>query len=442
MAIAPKLEFRQTQALVMTPQLQQAIRLLQLSNLELDQYVEEELERNPMLERAEPEGGESGEAEAPAVADDDAAASDGISDDGLAGDPAATELDGATPPDGGDLGAAEGPLDTAYENDYTNDSAADGGATDDGAAATDGYELGDWASAGQGNGNGNGAGVSLEQVLTSEVTLKEHLRGQMSMLLSDPAERLIGAELIEHLDEAGYLAEDTTFIADRLGGEEELVDAVLAKLQSLDPPGVFAHDLRECLALQLREKDRYDPAMRALVENLNLLAEMDIAQLTEICGVEFDEVEEMIAELKALDPKPGLAFDHDVAAPVVPDVFVEERADGGWSVELNGDTLPRLLVNRQYYAEISRAAQRKEDKTYLSECLQSANWLIKSLDQRARTILSVASELVRQQDAFLANGVHELRPLNLHAIAQAVDIHESTVSRVTNNKYIATPRGI
>jgi RNA polymerase sigma-54 factor len=150
----------------------------------------------------------------------------------------------------------------------------------------------------------------------------------------------------------------------------------------------------------------------------------------------------MVAELKALNPKPGLAFDHDVAAPAIPDVVVLEKADGGWTVELNNDNLPRLLVNRQYYAEINEAAQRKEDKAYISECLQSANWLIKALDQRARTILSVASELVRQQDGFLARGVPELRPLNLRAIAEVVGMHESTVSRVTSNKYVATPRGV
>jgi len=146
--------------------------------------------------------------------------------------------------------------------------------------------------------------------------------------------------------------------------------------------------------------------------------------------------------LKALNPKPGRAFDYDVAAPVVPDVFVTGTPDGGWHVELNSDNLPRLLVNRQYYVEVNKKAGREEDKTYILECLQSANWLIKSLNQRARTILSVASELVRQQDAFLVNGVQDLRPLNLRAVAEIIGIHESTVSRVTSNKYVATPRGV
>jgi len=213
-------------------------------------------------------------------------------------------------------------------------------------------------------------------------------------------------------------------------------------MQQLDPPGIFARNLSECLALQLKEKNRYDPAIAILVENLHLLVSINIPEICEICQVGRDDAEEMVAELKALNPKPGLAFDHDVAAPVVPDVIVLEKADGGWTVELNNDNLPRLLVNRQYYADINETARRKEDKAYISDCLQSANWLIKALDQRARTILLVASELVRQQDGFLAHGVSELRPLNLRVIAEAVSMHESTVSRVTSNKYVATPRGV
>lgn len=454
MAIGPRLELRQTQALVMTPQLQQAIRLLQLTNLELSQYVDQVLERNPILERADADGVGEGagidEGNLNADPQVDAAgeaisASDGISDDGTVGDTAAVELDGMELPGANGLDGAEGPLDTDYSENYNNDSVADRPAPETPGAEganSDGYEVGDWSGASGGLSGGESATVTLEQVLSAEITLKDHVLEQMNVLLTEPILRKIGQDLVEHLDEAGYLTEETAFIADRLGCETELVDIVLDQLQHLDPAGVFARNLGECLALQLRDRNRYDPAMQTLIENLHLLAAMDVRLICETCGVNAEDAEEMIAELKALNPKPGLAFDYDVAAPVVPDVFVLEKPDGGWSVELNSDNLPRLLVNRKYYAEINEAARRKEDKAYISECLQSANWLIKSLDQRARTILSVASELVRQQDGFLANGVQDLRPLNLRAIAEIVGIHESTVSRVTSNKYVATPRGV
>ncbi len=454
MAIGPRLELRQTQAVVMTPQLQQAIRLLQLTNLELSQYVDQELERNPILERADADGVGEGagidEGNLNADPQVDAvgeaiSASDGISDDGTVGDTAAVELDGMELPGANGLDGAEGPLDTDYSENYNNDSVADRPAPETPGAEganSDGYEVGDWSGASGGLSGGESATVTLEQVLSAEITLKDHVLEQMNVLLTEPILRMIGEDLVEHLDEAGYLTEETAFIADRLGCETELVDIVLDQLQHLDPAGVFARNLGECLALQLRDRNRYDPAMQTLIENLHLLAAMDVRLICETCGVNAEDAEEMIAELKALNPKPGLAFDYDVAAPVVPDVFVLEKPDGGWSVELNSDNLPRLLVNRKYYAEINEAARRKEDKAYISECLQSANWLIKSLDQRARTILSVASELVRQQDGFLANGVQDLRPLNLRAIAEIVGIHESTVSRVTSNKYVATPRGV
>jgi RNA polymerase sigma-54 factor len=435
----------------MTPQLQQAIRLLQLTNLELGQYVEQELERNPILERAEQDGDsdvsdfEEGNLNADPLVDnlgEAIAASDGIADDGMVGDVAAVEIDATALPAENDLNGADGPLDTDYSEAFNNDGASDRPEGEAQSAPSEGFEVGDWSGASTGLSGGESSTVTLEQVLSSETSLKDHLLEQMNVLLVDPAQLIIGHALIDHLDEAGYLTEAADAIADRLGCEAALAEQVLAQMQRLDPPGILARNLSECLALQLQDKDRYDPAMRALVENLHLLAAMDIPQICEVCGVDREDADDMIAELKALNPKPGLAFDYDVAAPVVPDVFVTEKADGGWNVELNSDNLPRILVNRQYYAEINEVARRKEDKAYISECMQSANWLIKSLDQRARTILSVSSELVRQQDAFLVNGVQDLRPLNLRAIAEVVGIHESTVSRVTSNKYMATPRGV
>jgi RNA polymerase sigma-54 factor len=182
--------------------------------------------------------------------------------------------------------------------------------------------------------------------------------------------------------------------------------------------------------------------MAMLLTRLDLVARRDFSQLGALCGVDAEDIADMLAEIRGLNPKPGLAFGSEHVAPVVPDVFVRVGPDGGWLIELNSDTLPRLLVNSRYYAQVSKTARDKDSKTYLTDCLNNANWLVKSLDQRARTILKVATEIVRQQDAFLTYGVRHLRPLNLRMVADAISMHESTVSRVTSNKYIATPRGL
>jgi RNA polymerase sigma-54 factor len=278
-------------------------------------------------------------------------------------------------------------------------------------------------------------------VLTREATLAEHVTEQLNLAVSDPADRLIGAHLVGLLDEAGYLTGQLDQVAATLGTTIDRVETVLGTLQGFDPTGVFARSLGECLSLQLMERDRLDPAMAALVANLELVAKRDWPRLRRICGVDMDDLKAMLAELRQLDPKPGHAFGSIVAQAVVPDVLVRLARDGTWAIELNSDTLPRVLVNNRYYSTVVRDAKREDDRTFLSECFASANWLVKSLDQRARTILSVAREIVRQQDGFLVHGVQALRPLNLRTVADAIGVHESTVSRVTANKYIATPRG-
>ena len=235
---------------------------------------------------------------------------------------------------------------------------------------------------------------------------------------------------------------DLDEVAARLGCERQTVDAVLKVLQGFDPVGVGARDLAECLALQLKYKDRFDPAMEAMIGRLDLVAKRDLAQLSHICGVDTADISDMIAEIRGLSPKPGSSFGGEPVQPVVPDVIVREGPDGSWLIELNSDTLPRLLVNSRYYAKVSAHARDKDSKNYLTECLNNANWLVKSLDQRARTILKVSTEIVRQQDGFLTYGVRHLRPLNLRIIADAIGMHELTVSRVTSNKYISTPRGL
>ncbi|MGE5548846.1 MAG: RNA polymerase factor sigma-54 [Solirubrobacterales bacterium] len=411
MALAPRLDLRQTQSLVMTPQLQQAIKLLQLSNLELTAFIDQELERNPLLEREDGDRPEA--AEAPEHQLD------------VRGEAEAPLLDAVA-------GGNEAGLDVDVDNLYNNDSHGDG---------VDGEAFGQWSRTG-GRADFDDGESSLEQTLADGVTLREHLVAQLNMDIADPGDRLVGLHLIEMLDECGYLVGDLADVADKLGCTLERVEAVLARMQRFDPGGVFARSLKECLALQLAEKNRLDPAMQALLDNLEMLAKRDLAGLMRVCGIDSEDLAEMIGEIKALDPKPALRFDHAVAQTLVPDVLMRRGQEGGWHVELNSDTLPRVLVNTRYYTHVAATAKTREDKTYLSERFQSANWLVKSLHQRATTILKVASEIVRQQDAFFRRGVAHLRPLVLRDIATAIGMHESTVSRVTSNKYIATPRGI
>lgn len=417
MALTPRLELRQGQSLVMTPQLQQAIKLLQMSNLELQTYVESELEKNPLLERDE-------KREAPAAVEAPEAAEER--------DVASALKDGAS------TSEKLATLGTDLDNVYQGESRAD-------AENRSAMAQGDsgWASL------KSSRAVSLDQddldfgaTLTRETTLAEHLTEQMMLAIAGPADRLIGQNLIGMVNEAGYLTADTAQVAEMLGTDVAHVERVLGVLQGFDPAGVFARDLKECLKLQLKELDRLDPAMMVLVDHLDLVAKRDFAALKSLCRLDADDIRDMIAELRRLNPKPGHIFGAEPVQPVVPDVSVRPAPDGSWLVELNSDTLPRVLVNNRYMAQVSRGPIRAEDKTYLSECHANATWLVRSLDQRAKTILKVAREIVRQQDAFLAYGVQHLRPLNLKTVAEAIEMHESTVSRVTSNKYVVTPRGI
>ncbi|MBA5777016.1 RNA polymerase factor sigma-54 [Stappia sp. F7233] len=422
MALSPKLEVRQSQSLVMTPQLMQAIKLLQMSNLDLTSYVETELERNPLLERSDPEAPVAEDAQA---GHDDEGGKDAVDDNDWMQSSLEVRAE--------DIAAR---MDTDLGNVFP-DEAASRTEPDPASLRTD-----SWQSGGSGGGGIAGEDYNLEAFVASQETLFEHLAEQLALAVHDPVDRVIGQHLIDSLDATGYLRADLDEIAERLGVSRHRLDAVLAILQTFEPTGVFATSLKECLALQLREKNRLDPAMAALLENMELLARHDYAALRRLCGIDDEDLADMVAELKALDPKPGSRFGSETIQPVVPDVFVQRAADGGWAIELNSDTLPKVLINQGYYARVSRTTRNETEKAYLTDCLQTANWLVKSLDQRARTILKVSSEIVRQQDAFLTHGIQYLRPLNLRTIADAIGMHESTISRVTSNKYMATPRGI
>ncbi|MBI1649567.1 RNA polymerase factor sigma-54 [Hyphomicrobium sulfonivorans] len=438
MALATKLEMRQGQQLVMTPQLQQAIRLLQFSNIELAQFLETELERNPLLE-ADDNTDAPVRAERDSESDDhipERAATDSAADN--TSDASASDTSGDDDGDWVDLerpaADPEGTFDTEYENLYPDSTRTeqmqDATATDSG-----------WASLRQ-RGAGSGEDVNIEAYLQSEQSLRDHLSEQLPLALSEPVDRLIGQYLIDMVDEAGYLPADFDRIVESLGAPHAKVEQVLSRLQTFDPPGVFARSLAECLALQLKDQNRYDPIVARFLENLDLLAGHNLPALRRAVDIEMDELLEIIAEIKRLNPKPGLKFGSEYLQPVVPDVLVRAAQDGSWIVELNSETLPRVLVNRTYLTTVTKASGSAADRNYLLECLQTANWLVKSLDQRARTILRVAEEIVRQQDAFFTHGVQFLRPLNLRTVADAISMHESTVSRVTSNKYMATPRGI
>ena len=282
---------------------------------------------------------------------------------------------------------------------------------------------------------------NITRDLLGSGTLKRYI-DELSVTGLTGVDAAIAAVLIDAVDDGGYLRAEVAEVADRLGCDEARVAGVLTRLQGFEPTGVFARSVAECLMLQLKERDRYDPAMAALLDNLELVARRDMAQLRRLCGVDEDDLKDMLAELRALTPRPGAAFGGEPSAPVVPDVIVRESLGGLWHVELNSDVLPRLLVDQRYHARVAGGARSDADRTFVADCLASANWLVRSLDQRAKTILKVASEIVRQQDGFLAFGVEHLRPLNLKTVAEAIGMHESTVSRVTSNKYMATPRGV
>ncbi len=404
MTLAPRLDLRQSQSLVMTPQLQQAIKLLALSNQEIETFIAEEIERNPLLEAGQGDVVKTPERpEAPEPAGADAL---------VAGTAPAEPLD----------------LDYATES-HQSDSAADGGGGFDGA-------LGGGGAA----SSGSGEAVDLDSFADTAGSLADHLMAQAGATI-DTADMGIAAHLIDQIDEAGYLTASLLDIANRLGVPLARVQAVLATVQTFDPTGIGARDLAECIALQAKEADRYDPAMARLIEHLDLVARGERARLKRICGVDDEDLADMIRELRGYDPKPGCRIGGAPTQTVIPDLFVV-KTRSGWAIELNGATLPRVLVNRRYHAELSSGPQDKTAKAWLGDMLASANWLVKALDQRQRTIVKVATEIVKQQEAFFLHGVAHLKPMTLARVADAIEMHESTVSRVTSNKYLSCARGL
>ncbi len=394
MALTPRLDLRQSQSLVMTPQLRQAIKLLQSSNQEVAAFVEEELERNPLLERAE---------SSIAVAAE------------------------APPPDAAAAAASDLPTAPALDADWSN-------TREDGES---------WQPpAGPGGRADFAEGLdALDLAAAPPPSLRERLAEQIRLGFAGQ-EQVMAAAMLAGLDPSGRLPVEDAALAAAFGCAEGRVAALRARLMQLEPAGMFARDLRQCLEAQLVERGRMDPFMARLLDNLPLLARRDMAALRAACGVDAEELAEMVGELRALDPKPGAGADDAPAAPILPDILLRPDNEGGWLLELNPETLPRVLVNRGFAARATVGCKDREGRAFVAEQLQSASWLVKSLEQRAATILKVAAEIVRRQDGFLRHGIAFLRPLILRDVAEAVEMHESTVSRVTANKHIATPRGL
>jgi len=409
MALTPRLDLRQSQHLSLTPQLMQSIKMLQLSHLEIATLVANELEQNPLLDRGEASEIEQVEAKDPS--DINGEISDNLIDV-ITIDSAAKIADN---------------LDTDIDNIFPEQVGQDSVAQSTGSINAN---------------NLNGEAPNIEAYVEAKITLADHLWDQAALMFENAADRIIARFLIDSLDDAGYLSADIAAISNQLGADESHVFSVLLQLQACEPLGVFCRNVKECLAIQLAAIDRLDPMMAGLLDNLDLVMKHDLITLGKTINASSEDIADMLKELRSLNPKPGQVFDVLPMQSIVADVFIKKANDGSWNVELNSDVLPKVLVNRTYFAKLKGQVRNEKDKTYLVDCLQSANWLTKSLDQRARTILKVASEIAILQSGFLEHGVSQLVPMTLKMVADAIEMHESTVSRVTSNKYITTPRGL
>ena len=404
-------ELRQTQQLAMTQQLQQSIKLLQLSAVELQEYIDTELEKNPLLSK------EEGEETAPDTEEE--AAEKTAADESETAGIERGEIDISDT----DYSAGEALEDESYANNYEGESINVGSQGSSGAFDTD------------------DEGFGVEGAAAKDKTLREHLIGQINMDITDPVELLIAEKLTDMLDEAGYLREDIAPLAAELGVEIKEIEAVIAKLQRLEPVGVFARSLQECLALQLADMDRLDPQTQCFLDHMDMMGQGELVAMRKKCGMDEEDFALTLADIRRCNPKPANGFAAEDSFAVIPDVLVRKAKGGGWQVELNPDALPRILLNRRYATELQTNTPDKETKKFVNEQLANASWLMKALDQRAQTILKVAQAIVTQQEKFLIHGIRFLKPLVLKDIALAIGMHESTVSRVTTAKFMATPRG-
>ncbi len=428
MSLSPRLVQKQSQSLVMTPQLAQSIKLLQLGHTELMEFVQKEIEKNPLLE----------------LDPDNLGLGKDKRQENVIGEsqPSTTEATGdGSPKDAGDLvnsemkidaGSMEQNLDASFENVY------DGGT----AGAETAEKQVSSREHSSSSGSSNHENLDVASLIGEKQSLAQHLESQIAWAFKEDAQRKLALYIAHGLDEDGYFREPLSEAAAHNHTSVEEFEAVLKVFNTLEPAGIGARNLGECLKLQLIDQNRFDPAMETLINNLELLARRDFSTLIKLCGVSEEDFNDMIMEIKALDPRPAAQYEPVLAETVVPDVIISQKIDGSWMIDLNPETLPRVIVNREYHAELSTSVTSEEGQQFVSDCMTNASWLAKTLDQRAQTILKVATEIVKQQDMFFAQGVEHLRPLNLKTVADAIKMHESTISRVTSNKYLVCDQGL
>ncbi len=407
MAIELKQQLKLTQQLVMTPQLQQAIKLLQLSQLELQATVEQELQENPVLEEAlDLDDDLPGDVRKEAESNTDSAAE-------TSPDASAERQEGPEVSD----------LDKIADVDWENYMDA-------------------YPQTGMSVMREDDERRSLEATLTNRETLVDHLEWQLQLSGLEPAEREATEWILGSLDDDGYLQDTVEGLARRTGVPEDAVARALARVQGLDPAGVAARDLRECLNLQLDQLGVVDPLVRALVnEHLNLLQKRDIRGLARILGATVEDVAAAAHVVSQLEPRPGRAWGGEEPVYIVPDIYIHKLGDD-FHIVLNEDGLPKLKINNLYRQVARDRDVAKDTRDYVQDKVRAALWLIKSIHQRQRTIYKVTESIIRHQREFFERGVQFLKPLNLRDVADDIGMHESTVSRVTTNKYAHTPQGI
>lgn len=405
MAITPRLEIRQSQSLLMTTQLRQAINLLQMSNVELSELIETELSQNPLLEREEDisekeiEKKEQSETEEPIET---------IEDYGL---------------------------DVDYDNEF-DDFGSDRESYDNNGD----YAFEDYSKTRQAN-------ISedfdfFEDKLSHIKSLYDFLKEQIYLAFKKNYDKIIALRLCEFLDDSGYFIGNTKKISSSLNIEEEKTLNILSKLKEFEPSGIFASSLAECLKTQLKDKNLFNEKIEILLNNLDLLANGNFAKIKNICKISTDEeLASIIKNIKAQNPKPANKFFTENTQYIIPDILVRTNKNGDYIIELNPASLPRVLINQSYVSEISKLYNKEANK-YIKKQLSSASFLVKALHQRATTILRVSEEIITRQKDFFKQGVKHLRPMLLRDIAEAIEMHESTISRVTTNKFMMTPRGL
>lgn len=396
MQISQNLKLKQSQSLVMTPQLQQAIKLLQLTNLELTDLVEKELEENPFLENQnhEEEKTVSDEEDITKNIDDSFNNGDSISDE---------------------------PYNHDYENRWDND-------TNVGNSKNHSEDY-------------NDPGTIIERTQSDKISLKTILLNQAQLEFSDSEEKEIAEILIDYVDPSGLIKEDILEISSFSGFSLERIENVLCRMQTFEPSGVFARNLKECLIIQLKNIDSYNKTNQTIIENIELLGNGNLKGLKKITGLSDENLKTEIKLIRSLNPKPGTIYDeggHNIAHP---DVIVTKNKDE-WNVELNNSTLPKVCVNDSYVKEIEKLECKDSDKKYINESLNSARWLIKAIEQRNITTLKISSEIINQQKDFFEKGKKFLKPMILKDVATKINMHESTVSRVTSEKLMMTPIGM